>query len=284
MENLIEFLKITTKKTHDLTKRLKAYQALKAKGASNLPVLEKNLAVIKGLLTDFPDAAVKDSVLSWYTEEASAINKAKEEFRFNFGTTLKGLLEAEGISLRGQLPILRAGFFTLNLIFDLGSAVLSWGPEIETIKSRIPLIPEAINQAIKNFMGQLQKKEFDPLAFLKKLHQAYKRYTTFNNLTYGTKVFLVDLLPELAFLSQSEGFRLDPAKKRFREYSRIQFGFDLYRLKKSEVHTIENHKFKLSIATFDATTEKKRSLWVPDNEQGEGTYYSYIAFEPVKIE
>ncbi len=55
---------------------------------------------------------------------------------------------------------------------------------------------------------------------------------------------------------------------------------DLYRLKKSEVHAIENHIVKLSVATFDATTEKKRSLWVPDNEQGDGTYYSYLSFLP----
>jgi hypothetical protein len=281
MENLIEFLTITTKKTQALVKRLKAFQALKAKEGLNLPVLEKNLAVIKGFLTDFPDTAVKDSVLSWYMEEASALNKAKDEFRFNFGATLKGLLEKEGIALHGQLPMLRAGFFSLKINFDLGSAALYWGPEIETIKTRIPLTPEEIVKAIKIFLTRLGRKEFDTAGFLKKLHRAYQRSIAANNLSLGTKVFLVDVLPELAFLSQPDAFRLDPAKERFREYSRIQFGFDLYRLKQGEVQIVEHHKLKLSVATFDATTEKKRSLWVPDNDHGEGTYYSYIAFEPV---
>lgn len=284
MENLIEFLTITTKKTKFLVKRLKAYQALKAKGVQNLPVLEKNLAVVKGLLADFPDTAVKDSVLAWYTEEAALLNKAKEEFRFNFGATLKGLLEQEGISLKGQLPTLRAGLLTLKINFDLRSAALFWGPEIETIKTRLSLTPEEISAAIKNYIARLQKKEFAAPAFLKKLHTAYDRYTLLNNLGVSSRVFLVELLPELAFLTQPESFRVDPAKERFREYSRIQFSYDLYRLKKSETLTIENHTLKLSVATFDATTDKKRSLWVPDNEQGDGTYYSYIAFEPVKTE
>lgn len=283
MDNLIGFMKITTRKTQVLVKRLKAYQALRAKGLTNLPILEKNLAVIKGLLADFPDTAVKDSVLGWYSEEASAITKAKDEFRFTFGRAVQERLEKEGIALTGQLPILRAGYFTLTINFELGTASLFWGPEIATVKSRLPLIPEHIAAAMTHFLARLGKKDFDPEGFARKLFLAYRRHAMFNALAPGTKVFLVDLLGELAIITQSEGFRVDPAQERFREYSRVRFGFDLYRLRASESTTVENHRLKLSVATFDATTEKKRSLWVPDNDRGDGTYYSYISFEPMQL-
>ena len=39
-------------------------------------------------------------------------------------------------------------------------------------------------------------------------------------------------------------------------------------------------QLQLSVATFDSTTEKSKSIWVPDNEAGTGTYYSYVSFVP----
>jgi hypothetical protein len=292
MEKWLLLLREVSKRVKPLTKKLESYAKIKesAKGGLNIHLLEKSLNDIKKLLTNFPDAEIKSSLLKWTEEETGFIKKTKEEFRYKFGNELKELLEKDGIALKGQLPVLRAGFYTLRLDFELGFAGFFWGPEIQTIKAKIPFSVQEIYQALHNFNEQIKKRATPANDFLKNLQHAYERYTSFNNIAYGNKVLLIDLLSELVLISQPASFRADPAKGKFREYSRIQFSYDLYSLKKIDPSPISSPtgggrtgggqiKFRLSVATFDATTDKAKSIWVPDNEQGDGTYYSYIAFE-----
>lgn len=279
MEKWATLLKEIAEKAKIISKRLESYQKIKEQPAANIHILEKNLNDIKKLLTTFPDSEIKSSLLKWTEEENGFIKKTKEEFRFQFGNQLKELLEKDGLILKGQMPLLRAGFFTLKLDFELGFAALYWGSEIQTIKAKIPLSVQEIYQTLHNFNEQLKKRATTPKDFLKNLHQAYQRYTSFNNITFGNKVLLIDLLSELVLISQPSSFRTDPSKTKFREYSRIQFSYDLYHLRQTVSQT---SSLRLSVATFDATTDKAKSLWIPDNETGEGTYYSYIAFEEKK--
>ena len=264
------------KKARIVAKRLESYEKIKEQPAINTHILEKNLNDIKKLLTTFPDSEIKSGIVKWTDDETEFIKKTKEEFRFQFGNQLKELLEKDGLILKGQLPLLRAGFFTLKLDFELGFAALYWGPEIQTIKAKIPLSVQEIYQTLHNFNEQIKKRTTSPQDFLKNLHQAYQRYTSFNPpKADGNKVLLIDLLSELVLISQPSSFRTDPSKDKFREYSRIQFSYDLYCLRQT---TGQASSLRLSVATFDATTDIAKSIWVPDNETGDGTYYSYIAF------
>jgi hypothetical protein len=83
-------------------------------------------------------------------------------------------------------------------------------------------------------------------------------------------------LSEFVLLKQSKRFYVDPQKSHFREYSRAKLSYLLYLLKKSAV---QEKDLKLYVATFDATVDKMHSIWIPENEEGEGTYYSHISFE-----
>lgn len=281
MENWALLLKEVAKKAGIVAKRLESYQKIKesATGGLNIHILEKNINDIKKLLTNFPDGEIKSSLLKWTEAENGFIKKGKEEFRFQFGNQLKELLEKDGLVLKGQLPVLRAGLYTLKLDFEIGFAALYWGPEIQTIKAKVPLSVQEIYYTIHNFNEQIKKRASPADYFFKNLQHAYQRFTSFNNIPYGNKVLLIDLLSELVLISQSASFRADPAKDKFREYSRIQFSYDLYCLRQTAGQA---SSLRLSVATFDATTDKAKSIWVPDNEQGDGTYYSYIDFEEKK--
>jgi hypothetical protein len=79
-------------------------------------------------------------------------------------------------------------------------------------------------------------------------------------------------------LQQPPGFRLNPTQEKFVEYPRIRFSYDLFRLRQAGQFQAGEDRLKLHVANFDATTEKAKALWVPDNEAGDGTHYSYVSF------
>lgn len=282
MHNLSLWLKEIAKNSSLVAKKIERYNAKKAV-TSDWGVVnrEKSLLEIKLLIEKLPDG-IKEKGLAWYSEEESAIKRIKEEVRFNFGTKLKELLEKDGLALTGQLPILRAGLYSLRIDFDAGFSTLFFGPEIATLKNKIPLVPETIVKELTTHYRKLKGKDFNPQEFYKNLQKAYETHlllTGHGTQDTGTKVFLVDLLFELTVLSQSKGFKIDPRRENFREYSRIQFGYDLFRLRNALANSNSPATMHLHIATFDATLDKAKAIWIPDNEQGQGTYYSYISFE-----
>ncbi|MFO7675821.1 MAG: hypothetical protein R6X12_05860, partial [bacterium] len=85
----------------------------------------------------------------------------------------------------------------------------------------------------------------------------------------------IELLSELILLIQPEAFRADPVRRRFLEYPRVQFSHDLYRLRQSPPG---GEAPRLHVAAFDSTTSRAKALWVPDNDQGEGTNYSHLSY------
>lgn len=207
-------------------------------------------------------------------QEQDKINKYKEEFHFSLGTQLKELLTGFA-ELKGQLPVLRVKFYTIRFDFINGEAAIWWGPEKELIR-KVNLEPRAIVESLKSFNENIAKKWNQYQEFLNIIKQAYTRYLKLNNLASGEKVNLFDLLTECVMLMQGKSFKTDPTKAHFTEYSRIQFSYDLYRMK-SDNALMTN--IQLAIATFAITEDKTKSLWVPDNESGDGTYYQSIAFK-----
>ncbi len=208
-------------------------------------------------------------------QELQKVNKYKEEFHFGLGTKLKELFTGFD-EIKGQLPILRVKFYTIRFDFANGEALIWWGPEKELIK-KVGLEPNLILESIKSFDENLFKMWNNPDDFIKILKLAYERYIKLNNFTDGEKVNLFDLLPECVMLIQGKSFKIDPTKNHFTEYSRIQFSYDLYKMKTMQ----PNQNIQLSVATFAITEDRAKSLWVPDNEQGDGTYYQSIAFKNI---
>ena len=263
------------KQSGRVNKLLNTYEQLKEKSVENVYLLEKKLNEILKEVNSLPDFALKNSLITWLNKEKSELDKIKDEFRFSLGEKIKELFQKENWIIKGQYPILRIGLYTLSLNFEFGEATLYFGPEIEKIKSKIPLEPETIYQVIKKFDDSLKKIKFDPKEFYLDLQKAYKKRIILSNKPYGEKVYLVDVLDEYVILKQPSQFFADPKKENFREIPRIHLCYLLFLFKKSEYAQKGIHFY---IATFDATTDKIHAIWIPDNEEGEGTYYSYISF------
>ncbi len=283
MEGLSGVLKELARRSQLLVKRLNSYQVLLQEPVANAHERARALAEIEKLGNGFPDGEVRQKLLAWLDSERAQVEEAKSEFRFEFGKRLVAGLEGSGLVVRGQLPVLRIGFFTIRADFERGRATIFWGPEIEEIKSGIPLEPVGLARLVRSYQESLKAKGVrEPEAFLARLLAAYRRRCTAEGLAEGERVLLSDLLAELVLLSQPESFRVDPVRENFVEYPRIRFSYDLYLLKRSGVRAVAGQELRLTVANFDATAKKSRALWVPDSEEGDGTYYSYIAFVPAR--
>ncbi len=268
--------KALSKNIRKITKLFDEYSKLEMNPTENVYLLEKNLLKIRKVADGLPDYNLKESLVSWLNKTKGELEKTKEDFEFQFGQQLKELLQKDGKRLRGQYPRLRTGLFMLHLNFEFGEATLYFGPEVEKLRSKIPIQPMMVYEIIKKYDDDLHKTKSTPEDVLKTLNEAYRRKLRLENKDFGERMLLTEVMSEFVILKQSKKFHCDPRKSNFREYSRAKLSYLLYLLKKSNV---PEKDLKLYVATFDATVDKMHSIWIPENEDGEGTYYSHISFE-----
>lgn len=273
---MLKTLQTLVKSINKIIKLLKNYQNLRSEPIENAFLLDKKLLEIERHLPENGGNEFKQSLVKWLAEEKQNIEGYKEEFRIKFGQELASLFQREGIKIKGQYPTLRVGFYTLKIDFQFGSVVMYYGPEIEKVKARIPLQAAAVYKTVKNFDSKLRGQKTKAAEIYEILRRAYNRRLTLNNQSFGEKAPIMEVLGEFVLLQQPSKFFNDPQKSHFRECSRVNLSYLMYFLKRSEFF---EKNIKLYVATFDATVEKKNALWIPENEEGEGTHYSHISFE-----
>lgn len=276
MEGLLARLRDVAASSRKLQKRLVAYRRLLDKPIDNAFTRDRELVAIGRLVEGFPDGGLKKQIADWLESESRSVAEHRDEFRFRFGTELTASLKDAGLSAHGQLPVLRVGLFTVRVDFDSGKATVYWGPEVDKLKTGLPLSPEGLSRTLKSWTEDLKSKSIAPDRFRKMLVEACQRVATVKGLGPGARVTLADVSAELVMMMQPPSFRADPSKSRFVEYPRVRFSYDLYRLR-SAAAADEAVKLRLHVATFDATTSKTTALWVPDNTEGEGTHYGYVS-------
>jgi hypothetical protein len=250
---------------------LKVYNNLKQDPVANAYKLGEVLSRIEKENHKNPSSELKEEVSAWIKKEVGTVYQAKDEARLSFGKELAEGLKGLGIVLRGQYPDLYAGLYHLKLEFEKGLCKLFWGPE--PIKS-LKLNSKEIISVLYRHNQSLRNRKFDLEDFYQNLYKAYQRALMSEEKEEGEKVPIVDVLNEFVFLIQTEKFRSDPKRQSFKEYTRIEFGYDLYLFRKKDPWG----RLKLSVATFDATKSRLRALFVPDSEE-EGTRYAYVALK-----
>ncbi len=278
MEGLVILLKAIGAAAPKLARSLEDYHSLLAEPVKNAFARDAALARLARVIGEFPDSQARAQLQEWLKSEQAAVSAHKDEFRYDFGRDLVAALEGSGLAVRGQLPQLRVGLFAVDADFDSGKATVFWGPRVEKLKTGLGLDPVELAQTLRTWRDRLVEKAVPPQKMLELLHSAYRRHVLVNNLGAGARVFLSDILAEVVLLVQPAGFRVDPVQEKFVEYPRVRFSYDLFRLKESGGFEHAGATLKLHVANFDATTEKSRALWVPDNEAGDGTHYSYLSF------
>jgi hypothetical protein len=270
VENIRKELSKIKRKTESLNKILANYGALKKEAISNVYKLEELLHQIKKLVNEYDTQPLMGRILHWSEEEEREIGLLKKEAKHRFGRELSEAVRKVGIELRGQYPNLYANLYHIKVEFERGVASVYWGPEfVKRTKPNSALILEVIKQ----HKSSLEGDGFSPEDFKVKLYDAYRRVVLNRGLEIGERVPIVEVLTELVFLIQGKKFRYDPKRSNFKEYGRINFGYDLYRLRRSG----KADALTLFVATFDATRSKESAIFVPDSESG-GTRYAYISF------
>lgn len=191
-----------------------------------------------------------------------------------FGRQLREAAEAAGtgfMSLTAEPPTYYLDPFTVEADFGRGVARLTYS---RTTVSESPLDPKAILQEREKMQHALEGKGFEPEIYLERLYKAYSRLAK----GPGDRVELVDLLPEIALLSQSEDFRKDPTRENFKPYGRVRLAFDLSRLRKSGTLVHHGKRLTLGTATIGTTRQKDRVMWLEEG-QGRGQFYLTAGFQ-----
>jgi len=194
------------------------------------------------------------------------------------GQVASRLMEAH-IPVRGNLPLLQAGAFTLEFIFGgKGQCILWFGPKKEKLATCPPSADEVVQKTIEMdraiFAGP-----FDDAGFLASLWAAYQVACLRAGLQVGSRVRLTALLAEVAFLKQEEGFLADPRRELFRSYGRVQFAADLARL---TTRRIGDRELRLDVATMSQTKRAVDHIWVPRGKSGDGTNFASAYFARVE--
>ncbi|MDH4211805.1 MAG: hypothetical protein OEV79_10215 [candidate division WOR-3 bacterium] len=275
--NLIQSLEMLSKKSIKLLKAMREYMKLNERPVENAYILEKKMMTISSLVEDLSPSDIKGSLLAWLDSQRKEIEQGKDEIKFQFGNRLRELCKTGGIEVRGQYPLLRLGLHTLKLNFELGEATLYFGPEIEKIRTKIPVQAEVIYDMVIKHRRDISTDDAELDELARDIQLAYERCARRDGKVYGEKILIMDVLQEYVFMKQSKKFAVDARRQNFREYPREKMSFMLYQLRSYGNAARGMH---LQVATFDATVDKAKALWVPEDEEGAGTHYEYITFEP----
>ena len=275
MDEILKSLRTVVKGINKLIKLLNTYDKIRSKPVDNAYLLEKNLQMIERRLSDLAVKELVKALTEWLVKEKKKIDGFKEEFRIKFGQELTALFAQEGKKIRGQYPILRMGIYTLKIDFEFGSVDLFFGPEVEKIKSKIPLQAVTVFETVKKFDKDLHTTKITAADMYETLHKAYKHRLILTEQSFGEKVPIMKVLSEFVLLQQSKQFLIDPQKSKFRGYSRVTLSYLMYFLKRSEFF---EKNIRLHVATFEATDAKINTLRILENDEREATHYSHISF------
>jgi hypothetical protein len=184
---------------------------------------------------------------------------------------LEAACQARGVPMTvlGRDPLeIGIAPFVLQIDVEADSVTLQYARET---LCRVPANATAIFEAYDQQITQLEGEAWDPNLFVTAAHQAWLRAGGSGWLE------ITDVLPELAVLRQSSTFRRNPIQRHFVSYGRIQFAYDLWRLRRDRVLSTGKVRLNLGAATGGSTRDKRRVMWVEDG-RGRGQFYLTIRF------
>ena len=282
VEPAFDFLRTLSGEEANLKNIRKAIRAIERyaenEAVSNIYKIQQEMLRIEKILkqtrlTDF----VEEDVGQRIQPIKSKMPEWEEQAKNSFGKRLEDALKQVDFELSGHYPLLKVMFYTLEVKLETNSVVIWYGPQQERLDA-CKLIPETAAKKLEASHKRIVNRDLDDETFLLNLFEAYKTATHHTEKKIGDSIPVSDFLLEYALRVQSKKFRTNPVKSSYKEYGRVFFSYDLYRLKE---RTIENHELSLVTATRAYTRRRAGFLWVPSNEKGDGTYISHIRFREV---
>lgn len=269
--NLLVDVNKTQKILSFLTRTIKKYKKIDNESLTDIITRRKIIVSIEKKLHDFNDEKIKHKVLMWIETENSIMDALNAKLQSEFAMDLYNELQFNNLKLRGHMPKLKASFYNIDVDFQKNLCNLTYGLDNDHI-ANLKINPKNISEYMVKVNQNLDKQYGDGKLFQNNIVEAYENIIS-KAKTRAGKVSIIDVLLEISLLKQGRKFRIDPSRKNYSTYSRIQFSYDLFRLLKDHPTEI---RLKLSTATRAQATNKLHYLWIPKNSRGEGSIFSYI--------
>jgi len=275
---LRDYLTKTGKALQTAIRLVKAIETLEKSPVDNVYRIEKLVGEVQKATAGLPpDGETKRRLDDWVAGCISRLQAHKGELRRAFGVSLESLLKGQGFELKGQYPELRAGFYSIEVDFDKAQASIWYGPKQE-LMGKARLSPSEVAKQVERTHKALTNRPLNEEGFLKRLHEAYLRTLSKIGRKEGEHAPILQVLAEYVFLEQDRRFYTDPRREHFKGYSRAFFSYDLYRL---PTRRLLGRELSLVVATRANTVKRENFLWVPTDDRGNGTVYSYLFFREV---
>lgn len=274
------------KESHNILQKsansMKKIAALMKKLSALHDNIEKNAFVIENVINEAKKELEKignvkdqlDQIFQLLENWLSEAQVAQGKYRNTLINDLNELLKDKGLELKGNFPELKCGVLTLDFVTK-NEVKIFFGPKISFL-SRSSVVPEEIANVILNLNKKFEEETILSDQFLKELLDGYSVVLKQRNLSFGTPVSIVQVMFEIAIKRQKAKFFTDPKRENFKSYSRVQFAYDLYKLKD---RIIDGNELKLMVASLSQTKQEDTHIWVPVNDSG--THFALIYF--VKI-
>jgi gas vesicle protein len=263
----------------NLLKSLKTIEKLQKDPINNLHKIKQEMGKAeKALESSKLEESFKNKIEQHINDIRSKIAAWEEEIKDKFGINLENELKKMGFELAGHYPLLKTSFYTLQVDLDNFKVIIWYGPQQERLDVA-RLVPAEVASKLRKIHESITQRPFDSKGFLSKIYEAYKASLYRLGKEMGDQVPISDVLLEYVLLIQDKKFRANPVKRNYREYGRVFFSYDLYRLKD---RIMDNKELDLITATRAYTKHWYDFLWIPSNEKGEGIYISHIKFREVE--
>jgi len=283
METGKDIIKTISKEEANLRNMLKSIRAIE-KLTENEPlnnwhkIKQEVIKIEKTLKQSRLGEFIKENVEQHIQSIKSKIPEWEKQTKKSFGQKLEDALKELGFELGGHYPQLKVLFYILEVNLDKGNVIIWYGPQQEKLDT-CKLMVDVATKKIKEVHKKITQRDFNDKRFLSVLHNAYSMAAFKSRKKIGDPLPISDVLLEYVFLIQDKKFKTNPIKSNYKEYARVFFSYDLYKLKERK---IENHELSLITATRAYTKRKSDFLWIPSNERGDGTYISHIKFREVQ--
>lgn len=276
---LKELLSKSVINIQEIVRSIKKIEVWEKDRYNNVYFIEKTINDLKNKLNTI--SASNDTrviIENWLNEYCTRLESDKSELKRKFGIALENILKEKGIELKGQYPELKAGFYTIEVDFEKSKATIWYGPKQENM-AQSRLSATEVAKQLENVDKILSQRTFNEEYFVKQIYESYKRTISRTGQKEGEYAPILQVLVDYVFLTQDKRFYTDPQKEYFKGYGRALFSYDLYRL---HHRRILDKELSLVVATRANTLKRDSFLWVPTDDKGNGTVYSYIYFREAR--
>lgn len=247
--------------------------AVAALRAEAVDVIRLGHAVAALQASKLPDPAVA-ALLPRLEEELEEGQRALGD---TFGLVLRHVLAERGVELGGRPPRFEIGPFELVADFVSRSADLSYGKTL--VVRRIPLSAEAVIKAYEREARAIMGRDEDAARWTEQLYMAWETVRRRKGST-EPRANIVECYFELAMLRQPKGFRFEPSKHLFKDYTRAQFAYDFFEFTGRRPRLHQGLRAFGLVATKSQTDNPERSMWIVEgNSPHDGRYIGDVKFD-----